>query len=99
MSPEQVLSTGLDPRADLYSLGVMLFEMLMGHLPFDQETAAALQQAHVFAAPKPPSQWVSWINRDLDAFVLQLLAKRPSQRPQSARDAQTTWRGLAVSPK
>ena len=92
MSPEQVLSQEVDLRSDLYSLGVVLYEMLTGRLPFDAESAVLLMRMHVFDAPPLPSARVRWLPTEIDAIVADLLAKRPSQRIESTEVLLQRWR-------
>jgi len=80
MSPEQAEGLSLDWRSDLYSLGVVVYEMLTGHVPFAAPTPNAVLYAHVNKAPAPPSQLNPAIPRPLEAVVLRALAKRPDDR-------------------
>jgi serine/threonine protein kinase len=83
LSPEQGRAEAIDHRADLYSLGVLLFELLTGRLPFDGETPMQVVARHVNDPPPAPSQMVG-IHPRLDAIVLRMLSKRPDQRHPSA---------------
>ncbi|WP_406099051.1 WD40 repeat domain-containing serine/threonine protein kinase [Streptomyces sp. NBC_01013] len=82
MSPEQHQGRTADARTDLYSLGVVMFEMLTGVLPFpvDQPLYALMRQ-HVEVAPPRPSAFRPGIPRELEKLVLGLLAKDPARRP------------------
>ena len=82
MSPEQVRGEALDPRSDLYSAGVVLFELLAGHPPFAAGTTAAVLAMHI-SAPVPPLRGVP---EPVEALVWRALAKNPAQRPQSAEE-------------
>ncbi|GMV81143.1 MAG: hypothetical protein AMXMBFR7_23270 [Planctomycetota bacterium] len=88
MSPEQVSGAEVDPRADLYSLGVMLFELFTGRLPFDSETLEGWLYQHLHAHPPLPSTQRAELAEvpDLDALVLWCLAKNPEDRPSSAEE-------------
>lgn len=83
-SPEQAKGESVDARADLYSTGVVLYELLTGRTPFRGETPVAVAYQHVSEAPIPPSEIVETVPRALDAIVLRALAKDPFQRPQDA---------------
>ncbi|MFK0289022.1 protein kinase [Streptomyces sp. NPDC090442] len=80
LSPEQALGRGVDARSDLYSVGIMLFELLTGQLPFDADSPLAIAYAHVQEEPPVPSS----INRSLppavDALVARALKKNPNDR-------------------
>lgn len=91
MAPEQVLSQDVDSRADLYSLGIVLFEALTGRLPFEAPTPVLIMRQHVFEPPPAPSTLAGWVPPELDALVLDLLHKRPSQRIGSTSDLLTRW--------
>lgn len=85
MSPEQCRGAQkVDGRADLYSLGCMLFEMLCGRPPFDQQMVAAVIAAHLRETPPAPTSLRPEISPELEAIVLRLLAKDAGERYQSA---------------
>ena len=71
---------GFDGRADIYSLGVVLYEVLAGKVPFCGETSTAVMYAHVHRQPPPPSGIVPSIPALLEAVVLRALHKDPAQR-------------------
>src|SRR5947207_638970 len=80
LSPEQARGAPVDPRSDLYSLGVVLYEMLTAKVPFTGDTPVEIAMKHLSAVPKPPSEWPSEVPHDLDAVVMRALAKDPEQR-------------------
>jgi eukaryotic-like serine/threonine-protein kinase len=86
VSPEQALGQELDGRGDLYSLGVLLFQMLTGQLPFNQESVKDLLAAHETLSPPTFSQVGvgQGIPPGVEAVVQDCLAKSPSSRPQNA---------------
>jgi serine/threonine-protein kinase len=89
LSPEQIRGSALDGRADLYALGMTLYRMLTGVLPFTSDNVAALIHQHLSVAPIAPRERAPdrAIPVALDAVVRRLLAKEPSGRPPTARDA------------
>jgi tRNA A-37 threonylcarbamoyl transferase component Bud32 len=85
MSPEQCLGEDLDGRSDIYSAGVVLFEMLCGVVPFNSPTATAVVMQHVQQAPPPLRVLNVSISPAVEAVVLRALAKRREDRQQSAK--------------
>lgn len=89
-SPEQAKGEPVDARADLYSTGVVLYELLTGRQPFRGESPVAVAYQHVSETPIPPSEVNESVPRSLDAVVLRALAKDPFQRfPDSAAFRET----------
>jgi serine/threonine-protein kinase len=86
MSPEQALGRELDARSDLYTVGVVLFELFTGQRPFPGTDAASIMHKHVSAEPPRPSSLRPDLPDYLERVVLACLAKRPERRPASATD-------------
>ena len=86
MSPEQALGQDVDHRSDLFSLGVVIYEMLTGEMPFKGGHEAAIMYEIVNVDAAPPSAVKPEINPELDRIVLECLEKEPSERYQGARE-------------
>src|SRR6266550_2653086 len=86
LSPEQARGAAVDPRSDLYSVGIVLYEMLTGQVPFTGYTPLEIAMKHLSAIPAPPSELRPDIPHDLDLVVLRALAKDPEDRYQSAEE-------------
>src|ERR671930_920079 len=86
LSPEQARGAPVDPRSDLYSLGIVLYEMLTGKVPYTGDTPVEIAMKHLSQVPKPPSEWREQVPHDLDAVVMRALAKDPEQRYGSAEE-------------
>ncbi|MFF0568177.1 protein kinase [Streptomyces sp. NPDC004041] len=80
LSPEQALGRGVDARSDLYSVGIMLFQLLTGRLPFDADSPLAIAYAHVQEEPVAPSGINRSVTPAMDALVARALKKNPNER-------------------
>ena len=88
IAPEQVRGEEMDHRGDLYSVGVMMYELLTGRLPFTGPNSMDILLAH---ATEPPPTFAElglkgWVPREIEELVMQCLAKDPEERPQSGRE-------------
>jgi len=102
LSPEQARGAPVDQTSDLYSVGVVLYELLTGVVPFSGDTPVEIAMKHLSMVPEPPSAKRAEIPRDLDMVVLRALAKDPAERYHSAEemdaDLRRVSRGVAISP-
>jgi len=102
LSPEQAKGAPVDQTSDLYSVGVVLYELLTGVVPFNGDTPVEIAMKHLSSPPEPPSTKRAEIPRELDLVVLRALAKDPADRYQSAEemdaDLARVARGAALSP-
>jgi eukaryotic-like serine/threonine-protein kinase len=107
LSPEQAQGYAVSESSDIYSVGVILYELLTGVVPFEGETAVAIAFKQVSATPRPPSELNPSLSASLDAVVLRALAKDPAQRYANAdeliaaleheREALPAYAGAAVA--
>ena len=84
LSPEQAQGHAVSQSSDLYAVGVILFELLTGHVPFDADSAVTIALKHVSEAPPAPSMFDPSVPPALEAIVLWALNKDPAQRPADA---------------
>ncbi|MFM9960817.1 MAG: WD40 repeat domain-containing serine/threonine protein kinase [Planctomycetaceae bacterium] len=86
MSPEQAQGEPVDPRSDLYSVGVLLYQLLSGDMPFDADTPSGHLIHHVCTEPRPLHDVVPDVDPQLEAVVMRLLRKRPDERYPSVEE-------------
>lgn len=92
MAPEQWSSGAIDLRADVYSLGIMLFEMLTGELPFEGDTPFRLMHMHVYENPRSLTELKPNTSSDIEYIIARALAKQPDDRFQSAGEMSNALR-------
>jgi beta-lactam-binding protein with PASTA domain/tRNA A-37 threonylcarbamoyl transferase component Bud32 len=96
LSPEQARGAPVDHRSDLYSVGVVLYEMLTGSVPFTGDTPVEIAMKHISTVPEPPSAKRPEVPEDLDMVVLRALAKDPDDRFQTAEEMDTELGRIAA---
>jgi serine/threonine-protein kinase len=103
LSPEQAQGAPVSESSDLYSVGIVLYELLTGEVPFSGESPVEIAMKHLSKVPPPPSRLRPEIPHDLDLVVMRALAKDPEERYQSAdemdADLARVARGMHVSPE
>src|SRR6266511_203040 len=101
LSPEQAKGAPVDQTSDLYSVGIVLYELLTGKVPFTGDSPVEIAMKHISAMPEPPSALRDDVPADLDKIILRALAKTPEERYPSAeemdRDLGRVAQGVSVS--
>jgi eukaryotic-like serine/threonine-protein kinase len=99
MSPEQIVgSKDIDGRADIYSLGVTIYKLCTGEVPFNASTEFALMMAQVEARPTPPTEIRAEISEALEQIILKALAKKPDDRFQTVKELTSALLDLETEP-
>jgi serine/threonine protein kinase len=99
ISPEQGRGEPVDVRSDIYSVGCMLYELLVGRPPFTSDTLVGILYKHISEAPEPPSQANSEVPAEIDTIVLKALAKDPAERYQSACEMRAEIDDVLLAPQ
>ncbi|MFO0755326.1 MAG: protein kinase [Byssovorax sp.] len=94
MSPEQCGLLPVDTRADIYTCGVLLFQLITGRLPFEGQTPLHTATLHIHQAPPPPSTFAPEIDPRIETLILKALSKKPAERHQTARHLGSALRKL-----
>ena len=97
MPPEQAMGGEVSARADLYSLGAMLYEMVTGRPPFLGDDSVGIIGQHINTPPVAPTWHNPSCPRPLEALILRLLSKDPAERPESATDVLTALEGIDLA--
>ncbi|MEU3912778.1 MULTISPECIES: serine/threonine-protein kinase [unclassified Streptomyces] len=98
MAPEQAMSGAVGPYTDLYALGVLLYELLSGDVPFAGSTALGVLHRHLYEPPAPVRVRRPEIPQELEALLMRLLAKDPQDRPGSAQEVYEALAPLLPAP-
>ena len=91
MSPEQVKGEKVNASTDIYSLGIVIYEMLTGELPFKAKNAVALGRQHICESPPPPRSVESGISPGIEKVILKTIAKSPEKRYRGCGEFLTDW--------
>src|SRR5690606_31592171 len=96
LAPEQVEGKHVDGRTDLYSLGIVLYEMLCGRVPFEGDSSSATARARLHSDPQPPRPARAGIPPELETTTMRLLARDPGERFPTATDVRAALLGAGA---
>jgi len=99
LAPEQAAGGSVDGRADLYAVGIVMYEMLTGRVPFEAETDLATAMLRLAEPPTPPGALRAGIPRDLEKVVMRALSMGPDDRFQSAEEMSAALDGVVPEPR
>lgn len=96
LAPETIKKEGSTPATDIYSFGIVLYEILTGTVPFKGETPQDLLAKHISAAAPNPSVYNRNVTPEMDLLIQKMLAKKPASRPQSCQEVLTEFNKIQV---
>jgi serine/threonine protein kinase len=96
MSPEQCEGDGVDHRTDIYALGVLLYEMVTGHVPHDADTMMGILTKQMYEEPIPPKVRVPQISEQLEELIMRCLEKKPERRYQTMHEIESDLRRVDI---